>query len=72
MSEWQPIVTAPQDGTRIICWALVFGSPGYTDDSWQAIFCRHNGDRLMISQPTGGHYEGFKATHWMPLPEPPK
>lgn len=64
MSEWQPIETAPKDGTEIIVAtksttsgvALVIWEPGVPFPC----FMDEEGDS----------YED--ATHWMPLPEPPK
>ena len=68
--NWQPIETAPKDGTFIIA-----ASPsGYTTTAMRAEICgwskrkqtwiNHAGDRF-----TDG---GDLPTHWMPLPEPPK
>ncbi len=77
MSEWQPIETAPKDGT----WILIYGSVddegerrkisvaqytnylngGETDWHWQ--FAWYDGGYCGLVD---------EATHWMPLPEPPK
>lgn len=81
MADWQPIETAPKDGTRIMLWR------GYTtygvwaemviaewhDDAW-----RWPSD----TQSTHGDwsqdeiYDGYESakdfTHWMPLPEAPQ
>jgi hypothetical protein len=66
-SHWQPIATAPKDGTIVDLW-----SPG---DGGRLTNYR----RVRLSK-TNIFYEpvfsGFAvvrdATHWMPLPEPPK
>jgi hypothetical protein len=62
MSAWQPIATAPKDGT----WVLLGGCEyGYS----LAVACWvhwHGRDDWCdyVSR-------GFKPTHWMPLPPPP-
>ena len=61
MSEWKPIETAPKDGTRIMLWPI--GN------------CR-NGLRMETGHwCLNGHWKcgerSPRATHWMPLPEPP-
>ena len=71
--SWQPIETAPKDGT----WILVFepsrypphhhvvqwGPPEWGDwpDTWVTMALGPNPDT----------YDAEDATHWMPLPEPP-
>jgi hypothetical protein len=58
VSEWQPIATAPRNGSEILAWdELGFCAVVYWDDArveWT------NGD--IVLQPT----------HWMPLPKGPK
>ena len=62
MSEWQPIETAPQDGTQI----LVFGH-----DTFAVAEFRNGEWRDMGDIGWGGFYAEVMPTHWMPLPEPP-
>jgi hypothetical protein len=85
MSEWQPIETAPRDGTQrlgltargycIFAWHDDTRGPGVSDDvqvpGWEA-FC--DGETVMDEGwDTGtGYTLEVSPTHWMPLPEPPK
>ena len=71
-SQWQPIETAPRDGTPL----LLF-SPA--PDKWK--FAGGNttsGALIWVSggwRETGGwrgDYHKDPPTHWMPLPDPPK
>jgi hypothetical protein len=69
MSEWQPIETAPRDGTQLLLGiAAIDGAGGCVFDGWWEGGGWTNGeldyeDGLM-------HYP--HVTHWMPLPSPPK
>lgn len=59
-AEWQPISSAPLDGTNILAyWAKSdwFGVAYYANNSWEDYE-----DKCWISEPT----------HWMPLPQSPK
>lgn len=71
MAEWQPIETAPRDGTPILMFlatpsrqAVGFGQAPLVQiiigDMW--------GSGSYVTGPTG---ETVLVTHWMPLPEPP-
>lgn len=59
--EWQPIETAPRDGTRILVFYPVLDghifTAGFEFGTWQS-----------------GIWDGRREqpTHWMPLPEPPE
>lgn len=76
MSEWQPIETAPKDGTPVDLWccppshALSTGG-GRTPDCWFS-----NGTWWEWCEVDAGDDQCRRAvhnaTHWMPLPEPPK
>jgi hypothetical protein len=66
VDDWQPIETAPKDGTRI----LIASKEGVASASWSC--CIH-------WDPAGDWSDsdeyatpaGHEITHWMPLPEPP-
>jgi hypothetical protein len=59
---WQPIETAPKDGTIVLVW----DGENMAVADWVEFPYR----------PGGGWMEGIEVfsdpTHWMPLPEPPK
>ena len=65
MSEWQPIETAPKDGTRILTasrhnsgwWLIVAEWGGKSPPRWIDSFIGRTAQ---------------SPTHWMPLPEPPQ
>lgn len=75
MGEWQPIETAPRDGTEFLAYRplaalsydpvikIVKGSPHHRP-CWQ------------VTVPPGMSADNYtngmcRATHWMPLPAPP-
>jgi hypothetical protein len=66
MSEWKPIDEAPKDGTVILL--------GYVPN-WRLDRRVYEG-RWNDEQSTWTAVNGFivhnSATHWMPLPQPPK
>ena len=67
-NEWQPIDTAPKDGTWILVYHK-FESYGFDKTEWDydkwivrwAYDCWHTGEEYAIQEPT----------HWMPLPKSP-
>jgi hypothetical protein len=70
MSEWQPIDTAPKDGTPHLRGLWVNTSTG---DVWDidAGYIDDHGDFLdLFGDVLGWDVEDY--SHWMPLPEPPK
>lgn len=85
MNKWQPIETAPKDGT----WVLV--TPGSEERVSVGMYSGERGACLgasgvrylsgwvdkqgSVSMSHGEcefSYESIWPTHWMPLPEPPK
>lgn len=71
--EWQPIETAPRNGTKIDLWGinhLHHDKMGHriTDVAWGTV-CDWLGRERDDWQ--HGRGEDFEPTHWMPLPKPP-
>lgn len=57
--EWQPIETAPKDGT----WVMVGNHNGPCIARW--------GRTPYVEGWFNGRWYSDNQTHWMPLPEPP-
>lgn len=82
--EWQPIETAPRDGTSILVWQ----GPAY-DPLWAIVYwqegqnLRPYGEQLTEAEIADAAESGWEVwhsssltkakwpTHWMPLPTPP-
>jgi hypothetical protein len=64
--QWQPIETAPMDGTQFLA----------TDKSSMAVGCFYDETSysydFRISHFAISQYYGWKPTHWMPLPDAPR
>ncbi len=64
---WQPIKTAPKDGTQIVLFLedkqCAIGEYVTQKDGFAAWELFHTED--------SAYYLSIRATHWMPLPEPP-
>ena len=59
--QWQPIETAPKDGTWVLIWCGWVGHPrssAFEHGSWQNL-------------PWVANSKDYNPTHWMPLPAPP-
>ncbi len=78
--NWQPISTAPKDGSMFLCWvsAVRYEGQQYQRDASQVDFCSwRNGPPDL---PGHGYFDPYcgqiadlqNVTHWMPLPPPPK
>lgn len=72
--EWQPIETAPRDGTTFQAWIVNIVGAGF----WVS-GCRYNDDgafeiygRVDYDMYDWAVYSHLTPTHWMPLPEPPR
>lgn len=82
MSEWQPIETAPKTDENAVHYIMITDGPCLPSiASWRPATKSYvdKGGTLRLTVPEGwfeaiGIRSRFcgKATHWMPLPEPPK
>ena len=66
MTEWQPIETAPKDGTRILLY-------GYEcETQWNVCYWVTEEEQGYTGW-YGWDWPAYEVpSHWMPLPEPPK
>lgn len=62
MSEWQPMETAPKDGSTFLIFEQCEGMSAIATGSWSPAAAAFVDDAGLW----------MSATHWMPLPEPPK
>jgi hypothetical protein len=70
MSEWQPIVTAPNvAGVDILVWCPDDEDTGYIAHCEIAMVCR--GGYIEPRDGSGPWPDGVEPTHWMPLPPSP-
>ena len=66
--SWQPISTAPRDGTKILafsageCVAVQYSTIPDGTAFWELAFNPRTGTRAVLGTP---------ITHWRPLPAPP-
>lgn len=66
---WQPIETAPKDGTWLLLGQF---SDSDTDDYCHGVAHWHDGGWTDGYQPDWYWRGAFEPTHWQPLPEPPE
>lgn len=77
MGEWQPIDTAPRDGSWFVTTSML--DPGtyevgrFQEQFWNSYVEAGEGlfrlERRLVSEFTHDNFR--RATHWMPLPPPP-
>ena len=78
--SWQPIETAPKDGTEVLLFWCAEHGPEYVEYLACGAWGEYRdgsggwGGESFHSKPEGywTRLIGEKPTHWMPLPEPPK
>lgn len=67
MSEWQPIATAPRDGTVVILLGKPHGLHGVGMGVWRVRFKMWD----FVRHRLGCNALDSDFTHWMPCPSPP-
>ncbi len=88
MNDWQPIETAPRDGKPMLLWLIKPIDRNWTVSGLCDLVCigfwqqgRWSSIEVQDCGSMGGEYTGWmsdwcpldvRASHWMPLPEPPK
>lgn len=70
MSEWQPIETAPKDGSSVLLWSEAW------DMSWGVVIGSYDAGAWVTSEGQTAdddedEFGSIAPTHWMPLPPPP-
>lgn len=70
MTKWQPIETAPRDGTEVVVYCPGQRHPVFTASYIYGWSCSVEGRYSPMDDFFGD--EDKKPTHWMPLPEPPQ
>lgn len=73
MSDWQPIGTAPKDGTRILAWA---NRLGWERDGYSCVTVEWHGHRWAVmgardNKEWPDTKDECSPSHWMPLPSAP-
>lgn len=71
MSRWQPIKTAPKDGTEIDLYCVDAMDVGFRvpESSWNPRLSTWEVSGEALHDAVGN--EGVRPTHWMHIPEPP-
>ena len=70
--EWQPIETAPRDGSVFLAWryfAVALRWTGEVGFPWEAV---EIGSKYFRRQRNGYQESDPALTHWMPLPSKPR
>jgi hypothetical protein len=67
LTTWQPIETAPRDGTVILgCQGWCIEVTAYHKGTQPY----HRKEAWVVANDDEGYAQDFKPTHWMPLPNP--
>ncbi len=75
MTEWQPISTAPKDGSAILCYDPTDEDNPMYVVRWDEYMVHWLEDEMITGEwleAGGERYSTWQPTHWIPLPEKPK
>ncbi len=68
---WQPIETAPRDGTEILAWGSLSREQHLAIVVWQKLTSL-DGWWWVCQDAENYGWSNYKPTHWQTLPDPPK
>jgi len=75
VAGWQPIATAPKDGTEVVLLGVLWADPAQRVRSCVSRYCLSRDDSPAYALgwyfAAPGYTSGFDPSHWMPLPAPP-
>ncbi len=72
MSNWKPIESAPKNGTPVLLWARLKGSPPGDNDFYAIVgFWHRSVERWKVSPEHLNREEDLIALFWATLPESP-
>ncbi len=71
MTNWQPIETAPKDGTTVDVWA-VWPYDDHKGQRFTDVYIEDEPFEVVGAFDDRAFDEDWTFTHWQPLPEPPK
>lgn len=70
-SGWQPIETAPKDGTPVLLWAFVETELGGRGEKRERVLAQWGYERWSAVHQCYYSIDAVDPTHWHPLLEPP-
>jgi len=72
MGTWQPIETAPKDGTELLLFGA-FAWNGYDDQTMtgSTVGRWDSDERAWVASNANPYVDYGEPTHWMPLPDHP-
>lgn len=72
MADWQPIESAPKDGTKILVGRFVEKCPHGANGRMAVDYWHNSGQKYGFTGFARFNNSYWPATHWMPLPPPPQ